>query len=88
MGRSRERLISTLGQKPTCAVQPGMSALLPIATLIAFFSMSALGRKRTFNLLVRAKSCRAFNAKPQPNYSGARALRNGMLEICIIPENG
>src|SRR5262249_35025380 len=24
----------------------------------------------------------------QPNYSGASALRNGMLEICISPENG
>jgi hypothetical protein len=25
---------------------------------------------------------------PQQNYSGARAVRNGMLEICIVPENG
>jgi hypothetical protein len=32
--------------------------------------------KSTFTLVVAA------------NYSGARALRNGMLEICIIPANG
>src|SRR5262245_60076936 len=39
--------MSALGQKQTCAVQKGMSALPPIATSIAFFGMSALGQKRT-----------------------------------------
>jgi hypothetical protein len=42
--------MSALGQKRTCAVQKDMSALPPIATSIAFFGMSALGRKRTFAL--------------------------------------
>jgi len=40
--------MSALGQKQTCAVQLAMSAFPPIATSIAFFSMSALGQKRTF----------------------------------------
>ena len=39
--------MSALGQKQTCAVQSGMSALPPIATSIAFFGMSAMGQKRT-----------------------------------------
>src|SRR5262245_32285572 len=33
-----------LGQKQTCAVHYSMSALPPIATLIAHFGMSALGQ--------------------------------------------
>jgi cation transporter-like permease len=33
--------MSALGQKQTCAVHQPMSALPPIATLIAFFGMSA-----------------------------------------------
>jgi len=37
--------VSALGHKQTYAVQNGMSALPPIATLIAFFSMSALPPK-------------------------------------------
>jgi hypothetical protein len=36
----RCRLMSALGQKQTFAAQNGMSALPPIATLIAFFCMS------------------------------------------------
>src|SRR5262249_37283298 len=36
--------MSALGQKQTCAPQNVMSALPPIATSIAFFGMSALGR--------------------------------------------
>ena len=43
--------MSAMGQKQTFAVQKGMSALPPIATLIAFFVMSALGQKRTSLLL-------------------------------------
>jgi hypothetical protein len=42
--------MSALGQKQTCAVQNGMSALPPIATSIAFFGMSALCHKRTWRL--------------------------------------
>jgi len=38
--------MSALGQKQACAVQDVMSALPPIATSIAFFSMSAMGHKR------------------------------------------
>ena len=37
-----------MGHKQTFAVQKGMSALPPIATLIASFGISALGQKRTF----------------------------------------
>jgi hypothetical protein len=40
--------MSALGQKQTFTVQKGMSALPPIATLIAHFGMSAMGQKRTF----------------------------------------
>src|SRR5262249_14263468 len=40
--------MSAKGQKQTCAVQKGMSALPPIATSIAVFGMSALGQNRTF----------------------------------------
>jgi hypothetical protein len=36
--------MSALGQKPTYAPQKAMSALPPIATLIASFGMSALGQ--------------------------------------------
>jgi|GEM_PF-1320749 hypothetical protein len=39
--------MSALGHKQTFALQNVMSALPPIATLIAFFVMSALGQKRT-----------------------------------------
>jgi hypothetical protein len=39
--------MSALGHKRTCAVQKGMSALLPKATLNAFIRMSAMGQKRT-----------------------------------------
>src|SRR5262245_41480850 len=39
--------MSALGQKQTCAVQNAKSALLSMATWIAFFGMSALGQKRT-----------------------------------------
>jgi hypothetical protein len=39
--------MSALGQKQTSALQKGMSALPPIATLIAFFGISDLGHKRT-----------------------------------------
>jgi uncharacterized membrane protein (GlpM family) len=42
--------MSALGQKQTYALQNGMSALHPIATSIAFFSVSALGQKRTHAL--------------------------------------
>jgi len=35
---------SALGQKQTCAVHYTMSALPPIATLIAHFGMSAMGQ--------------------------------------------
>ena len=35
--------MSALGQKQTCAVQKGMSALPPKATLNAFIRMSAMG---------------------------------------------
>src|SRR5262249_23679090 len=45
-GRGLSR--SALGQKRTYAVQNTMSALPPIATWIAFFSMSPLGQKRTW----------------------------------------
>jgi len=38
--------MSALGQKQTCASQKTMSALPPIATLIALSDMSALGQKR------------------------------------------
>jgi len=41
--------MSALGQKQTFAAQKVMSALPPIATSIAFFGMSALGQKRTFD---------------------------------------
>src|SRR5262245_17405487 len=40
--------MSALGQKQTFALHPPMSALPPIATLIAFFGVSPLGQKRTF----------------------------------------
>ena len=33
--------MSALGQKQTCALQNGMSALPPIATSIAYFGMAA-----------------------------------------------
>jgi hypothetical protein len=36
--------MSALGQKQTYAVQKGVSALPPIATLIAYFGMSARGQ--------------------------------------------
>jgi hypothetical protein len=39
--------MSALGQKQTCAVQNVMSALPPIATLIAKFGMSAKCQQRT-----------------------------------------
>ena len=38
--------MSALGQKQTYAVHNGMSALPLIATSIAFFGMSALGKSR------------------------------------------
>jgi hypothetical protein len=40
--------MSALGQKQTFAVQKGMSALPPIATLIASFGMSALGESERY----------------------------------------
>ena len=40
--------MSVLGQKQTFAVQKVMSALPPIATLIAHFGVSAMGQKRIF----------------------------------------
>ena len=40
----RRRPMSALGQKRTCAVQKGMSALPPKATLNAFIRMSAMGQ--------------------------------------------
>ena len=40
--------MSALGQKQTCAVQKGMSALPPKATLDASFRMSAKGQKWTY----------------------------------------
>jgi hypothetical protein len=36
--------MSALGQKQTCAVQKGMSALPPKVTLNAFIRMSAMGQ--------------------------------------------
>jgi len=41
--------MSALGQKRTCAVQKGMSALPPNATSIAFIRMSTMGQKRTWH---------------------------------------
>src|SRR5262245_52722225 len=42
--RAKKGPMSALGQKQTCASQKAMSALPPIATSIAFFGMSALGK--------------------------------------------
>jgi hypothetical protein len=43
--------MSALGQKQTFCHAGAMSALPPIATLIAYFGMSALGQKRTLHHL-------------------------------------
>jgi hypothetical protein len=51
--------MSALGQKPTYALQQAMSALHPIATLIAFFCMSVLGQKRTSYDTLRGACSRA-----------------------------
>jgi hypothetical protein len=52
--------MSALGHKQTCAVQNRMSALPPIATLIAFSAMSAWGQKRTL--------CAIGNESPTTEY--------------------
>src|SRR5215475_873875 len=53
--RRRGQPMSALGQKRTCAVQNGMSALPPKATSNATDGMPAKGQKRT--LPKRATSC-------------------------------
>ena len=61
--------MSALGQKQTYALQKAMSALPPIATLIAFFGMSALGQKRTsqrlFDHLVCSYMQGLWDCKPE-----------------------
>jgi hypothetical protein len=42
-----ESVMSALGQKRTFALQNVMSALPPMATLIAYFGMPALGYRQT-----------------------------------------
>jgi hypothetical protein len=54
--------MSALGHKQTFAAQKAMSALPPIATLIAFFVMTALGQKRTL-------TCGAFDPRPHVCFS-------------------
>jgi hypothetical protein len=51
LGSGNFQGMSALGQKRTCAVQKGMSALPPKATLNAFIRMSAMGQKRTSSLI-------------------------------------
>ena len=58
--------MSALGQKQTFAVHQPMSALPPIATLIAHFGISALCQKRTFQLfddLIATRQQRRRNGK-------------------------
>jgi hypothetical protein len=43
-GQSQGQGMSAMGQKQTCAVQKGMSALPPKATLNAFIRTSAMGQ--------------------------------------------
>jgi hypothetical protein len=59
--------MSALGHKRTCAQQKVMSALPLIATSIAFFGMSALGQKRTFNLVVTPARNHPIFAQRTPN---------------------
>ena len=54
--------MSALGQKRTCAAHKVMSALPPIATSIAFFSMSAWGQKRTS--IAPERNVKALSALP------------------------
>jgi hypothetical protein len=80
--------MSALGQKPTCAPQKVMSALPSKADICVALAYVRFGPKADIQPNGYAQGAGGIQRVPQPNYSGARALRNGMLEICIIPENG
>src|SRR4029453_14838102 len=63
------------GSKADFALQQVMSALLPIATLIAFFGMSALGQKRT-SLCMTTKSVRALRNGRRAAVRGLKVARH------------
>ena len=80
--------MSALGHKRTCAAQKGMCALPPKADICSARAHVWLGQKADFQSSRYAQGAAGIQRVAQPNYSGARALRKGMLEICIIPVNG
>jgi hypothetical protein len=75
--------MSALGQKPTYALQQAMSALHPIATLIAFFSMSGLDHKRTSHRLFDHLSARSAGKAWLPNITTAQAHPHRIISRSI-----
>jgi hypothetical protein len=65
-----------------------MSALPPKADMCGATRDVRFGPKAGIQLAGTRKELSGIHTCLQPNYSGARALRNGMLEICITPVNG
>src|SRR6476620_5834921 len=72
--------MSALGQKRTCAAHKLMSALPPIATLIAFFGMSVLGQK-AYLLIDRPKQNDRLAAVSPTSQSGF-SLRQRRSAFC------
>jgi hypothetical protein len=79
-GKARGWSMSALGQKRTCAAHKLISALPPIATLIAFFGMSVLGQK-AYLLIDRHKQNDRLDAVSPKSKSGF-SLRRQRSAFC------
>jgi hypothetical protein len=75
--------MSALGQKRTFAPQKVMSAVPPIATLIAFFGMSGLDHKRTSHRLFDHSSARSAGKAWLPNITTAQAHPHRIISRSI-----
>ena len=76
--------MSALGHKQTYAVHKAMSALPPIATLIACFGMSALGQKRTLSDFARCPQVRSSNSG-RLRGAAAAVAGPGSLKMSDVP---
>ena len=74
--------MSALGQKRTCAVQKGMSALPPIATSIAHFGCplrAKSGRRDNLN-----SPCYSMTSSARPSNPGGSSMPSDLAVLVLM----